>query len=68
MKKIIRETTCPKLNNLTDEIFLKTAIKAEADFLISDDFRSGIHGVSLNGTRIVSAEEFVTISEGLFTE
>lgn len=59
------ETNCNSLRDNSDEMFLKTAIKSEADFLISDDFRSGIHGVQVNGLRIVSAEEFVSIYEGL---
>lgn len=39
------ETECPALNDVFDEMFLKTAIKGEADFLVSNDFRSGIHAV-----------------------
>lgn len=54
------ETECPDLNDKTDEMLLKTAIKGEADFIISDDFRSGIHKVDLEGIKIVSSEDFVS--------
>ena len=49
------ETECPKLNDESDEMFLKTAIKGEADFIISNDYRSGIHAIQIDGLRILSA-------------
>ncbi|MDI6812167.1 MAG: putative toxin-antitoxin system toxin component, PIN family [Desulfitobacteriaceae bacterium] len=56
-----QDTIGPKLKDETDEMFLKAAIKGEADFLISDDFRSGLHQIDLEGIRIVSSEEFIAI-------
>ena len=51
--------------DLFDEMFLKTAIKGRADYIISDDFRSGMHRVKLEGTKIVSSEQFVSMYERL---
>jgi predicted nucleic acid-binding protein len=59
------ETECPKLNDKFDEMFLKTAIKGEADFIISNDFRSGIHNTEISGIKIASAKDFVSLYEGL---
>ena len=56
---------CPKLNDPFDEMFLKTAIKGEADFIVSNDFRSGIHNIQIEGLKILSAEDFVSVYEGL---
>lgn len=56
---------CQKLNDKFDEMFLKTAIKGKADYIVSDDFRSGIHGVKLEGTKILSSKQFVSMYEGL---
>lgn len=59
------EIECPKLNDQFDEMFLKTAIKGEADFIVSNDYRSGIHNIQIEGLRILSAEDFVSVYEGL---
>lgn len=59
------EIECPKLYDPFDEMFLKTAIKGEADFIISNDFRSGIHSIQIEGLRILSAEDFISVYEGL---
>jgi len=59
------ETECPELNDKFDEMFLKTAIKGEADFIISNDFRSGIHNTEISGIKIASAKDFVSLYEGL---
>lgn len=59
------EVECPELKDKTDEMLLKTAIKGEADFIISDDFRSGIHNIEIEGIKILSSEQFVSIYEGL---
>ncbi len=56
-----QDTIGSKLKDETDEMFLKAAIKGKADFLISDDFRSGLHQIDLEGIRIVSSEEFISI-------
>ncbi|MDR3599365.1 MAG: hypothetical protein P4L49_02600 [Desulfosporosinus sp.] len=37
------EIKCLKLNDPFDEMFLKTAIKGEADYIVRNDFRSGIY-------------------------
>lgn len=52
-------TKCPSLNDPQDEKFLKCAIKGEADYLITDDFK---HGMKNIGTiKIVSSEEFIKL-------
>jgi len=56
---------CPKINDKFDEMFLKTAIRGNADYIISDDFRSGMHSVKIDGTKIVGSEQFVSMYERL---
>lgn len=53
------DTECPKLNDPQDEKFLKCAIKGEADYLITDDFKHGMQ--DFGTTKIVSSEEFVNL-------
>lgn len=55
------ETTCPNINDKYDEMFLKCAIKGKADFIISNDFKSGMHQLSDLGIKVVSAEEFINL-------
>jgi len=59
------KTECPKINDPYDEMFLKTAIEGKANYLISEDRKSGMHKVELEGIRIVSSEEFVSMYERL---
>ncbi len=55
------DTECPSLNDPQDEKFLKCAIKGEADYLITDDFKHGMKDVS--NIKIVSSEEFINLFE-----
>jgi len=53
------EVTCAEINDDTDEMFLKCAIKGEAEYLISNDLASGMHYVYINGIKILNSEDFI---------
>jgi len=62
------ETLCPKINDIYDEMFLKCAIEGKANYLISNDFRSGMHVLGINDKndiKIVSSQEFIKMYEEL---
>lgn len=53
-------TTPIELNNKYDEMFLKCAIEGKADYLISDDFKSGLHNVNNKDitAKITNSQDF----------
>jgi putative PIN family toxin of toxin-antitoxin system len=55
------ETSCPELNDPYDEMFLKCAIAGKADFLVSNDFTSGLHTINDLNIKIVSSGMFKEI-------
>jgi len=59
------KTECPKIKDSSDEMFLKTAIESNADYIVSDDKKSGMHKVELEGTKIVNSKQFVSMFERL---
>jgi putative PIN family toxin of toxin-antitoxin system len=59
-----QETTCPELNDPYDEMFLKCAIAGKADYLISNDFNSGLHNIKDLDTKIVGSGMFKEIYRG----
>jgi len=59
------EVTCAEINDDTDEMFLKCAIKGEAEYLISNDLASGMHYVDINGIKILNSEDFIKIYDEL---
>jgi len=62
------DTLCPKINDIYDEMFLKCAIEGKANYLISNDFRSGMHVLGTNNKndiKIVSSQEFIKMYEEL---
>lgn len=54
-----RNTNSPIINDSSDNMFLECAIKGQADYLITNDFRSGMHEVKNYDFRVVSAQEFI---------
>lgn len=59
------DVLCPKINDELDEMFIKCAIKSKADFLISDDFSSGMHSLMILKTKIVSSQDFMSFYENV---
>ncbi len=57
-------TESPNLNDVYDEMFLKCAIQGKADYLISDDFKSGMHKVKEVKTKIINSEKFIKEYKG----
>jgi len=51
-------TVTPEINDKFDSMFLKCAMKGKADYLISDDFKSGMHDVDKLGFKVLSARDF----------
>lgn len=58
------ETKCPKLDDKYDEMFLKTALEGNTDYLITDDFKSGLHKLKKVKVKIVSSEDFIKFYPG----
>jgi putative PIN family toxin of toxin-antitoxin system len=56
-------TVSPKIKDEQDVIFLKCAIAGEADYLVSDDFNSGMHGINDFGFKVLGAKDFVELME-----
>lgn len=52
------DVDCEKSNDKYDDMFLKCAIKGEADYLITDDFKHGMHDKELI-IKVVGSEEFI---------
>jgi len=59
------EVKCEKINDDTDEMFLKTAIRGETEYLISNDLDSGMHYVDISGVKVVNSEDFIKMYEEL---
>lgn len=60
------ETLCPEINDAYDKMFLECAIEGDAQYLISNDFRSGMHTVKSSMKKdimIVSSPEFIRLYE-----
>ena len=51
----------PKCKGVDDDMFLQCAYISKPDYLISDDLKSGMHGVKLENTKIVTIDEFIEI-------
>jgi len=56
-------TSSPEINDKFDSMFLKCAMKGKANYLISDDFKSGMHGIDKLGFKVMSAKEFCEMIE-----
>lgn len=50
-----------KCDDPYDDMLLECAYYGKANFLVSDDFRSGMHRIEIKGLDIVSSQEFVNI-------
>ena len=51
-------TITPEINDKYDDMFLKIVIESDADYLISDDLKSGMHDVDKFGFKVMSAKDF----------
>lgn len=40
-------------------MFVECAVKAKVDYIISDDFKSGIHNLQLGDIKIMGTNEFI---------
>ena len=54
-------TSCPNIFDKYDEMFLKCAIEGNADYLVSDDFKSGMHVVDNINFTVVSSDKFIEL-------
>lgn len=55
------ETSCPEVKDKLDEMFVKTSIENNVDYLITDDFRSGMHSLKGLKFRTLSSEQFMEL-------
>ena len=58
-----KDAICPEINDKYDYMFLKTAITGNAEYLISDDLKSGMHNVKNLGFKILNAKDFCMLFE-----
>ena len=56
-------TISPEINDKYDDMFLKCAIEGQADYLISDDFKSGMHSIDELGFKVMNARGFCKMIE-----
>lgn len=64
-----KHTQVEKIRDKNDLMFVKCAKEANADFLISNDFKSGMHEIGDKyGFKIISSEECVTLIDKLENE
>jgi len=56
-------TITPEINDKYDDMFLKCAMKGKANYLISDDFKSGMHNIDSLGFKVLSAKDFCEMIE-----
>ncbi len=54
-------TSSPSIFDKYDDMFLKCAIEGNADYLVSDDFKSGMHIVDNINFKVVSSEDFIEL-------
>ena len=54
-------TSSPNIFDKYDEMFLKCAIEGNADYLVSDDFKSGMHVVDNINFTVVSSDKFIEL-------
>lgn len=54
-------TSSPNIFDKYDEMFLKCAIEGKADYLVSDDFKSGMHVVDNINFTVVSSDKFIEL-------
>lgn len=54
-----RKIKTPRIKDKTDVMFLKCAIAGNTDFIISDDFKSGLHRVAGIKTKVISSSAFI---------
>jgi putative PIN family toxin of toxin-antitoxin system len=50
------------INDKTDEMFVKCAIEGEVDFLITEDTKSSMHGITTYPFKVVYPDEFLSIT------
>lgn len=53
-----KKTNSPKINDDSDNMFLECAIQGEVNYLVSNDFNSGMHNVDKLGFKVLSAKDF----------
>ncbi|GAB6155535.1 hypothetical protein JCM17380_42860 [Desulfosporosinus burensis] len=54
-------TASPIILDKYDDMFLKCAIEGNADYLVSDDFKSGMHVVENINFKVVSSDKFIEL-------
>lgn len=54
-------TPIPKCEDPEDDIFLELAVHGKADYLVTDDIKSGMHNVDLEDTVVLTSIEFMKL-------
>jgi putative PIN family toxin of toxin-antitoxin system len=56
-------TIIEKTNDEYDDMFLKCALQGDANYLVSDDFKAGMHEREYDELVIIGSNEFISIYE-----
>ena len=51
----------PKCEDPEDDMFLELAVHGNADYLVTDDMKSGMHNVDVGDTVVVTSVEFMRL-------
>ncbi|GIN23121.1 putative toxin-antitoxin system toxin component, PIN family [Siminovitchia fordii] len=62
------DTKAMKTNDVYDDMFVKCAIEGKADYLITDDLKSGMHEINHDNLTVITSEEFVHTYEKKYGE
>jgi len=56
-------TISPEINDKYDDMFLKCAVRGKVNYLISDDFKSGMHNIDKFGFKVLNSKDFCEMME-----
>ena len=62
-----RDTIAPKCEDMFDDMFLKCYVESQADYIITDDFKSGMNKIS--SIKVLESKDFIQkVVKGQFRE
>lgn len=53
------EVKCPTTKDKYDNMFIRCAVQGKADYLVTDDFKSGMHKIKGLDFKVLSSRDFV---------
>lgn len=59
------EIASPLINDDTDVKFLDCGIACNADYIVSDDFKSGLHSIEDYSFRVIGSKDFIELIKNI---